>query len=61
MRIKCIRPVLLEDGAGQLIFYFDTETKELHFDDKDLSLLLKVYHNTAIDLAELTDFEIEEE
>ena len=57
MKIKCTRPVLTPDGVSEIKFYFDTETLELSFDEKDLLLLVDIYRNRALDISELTDYE----
>lgn len=58
MKIKCTRPVMGNDGISEIVFYFDTETLEIEFDKKDIPLLVAIYKQGAIDIPELSDFEI---
>ena len=56
MRIKCIRPILTDDGVAEIIYYFDSETLELTFDEKDLPLLMKVIDQEAYDVPGMTEY-----
>jgi len=57
MKVKCIRPILTEDGVTEIIYYFNPETLKLEFDEKDFSLLLQVLKKQAHDIPDLTEYE----
>ncbi len=59
MKIKCKRPILSSKGIAEITFYFDTETLELDFDERDYPLLIEIFNKQAVDCPELTDYEAE--
>lgn len=59
MLIRCERPVITDDGVHQLVFYFNTETLEFEFDEKDHGLLIKLYNQQAIDVPEQSDYTLD--
>jgi hypothetical protein len=56
MKIKCTRSVLTENGVTEIDFYFDTETLDFEFNDKDIELLIDVYNEKAFDIPDLTEY-----
>jgi hypothetical protein len=56
MRIKCTRPILTNDGVSEIIYYFDSETLELEFNEKDLPLLIQVIDGKAFDVPGMTEY-----
>ena len=57
MRIKCTRAIITKEGIVDLIYYFDTETLRLEFDEKDWPLLVKIYNKEACDVHGMTEYE----
>jgi hypothetical protein len=56
MKIKCIRSVISKNGITEITYFFDTETLEFEFDEKDTQLLIDLYQKKAQDIPEFTDF-----
>jgi hypothetical protein len=61
MKLKCIRPILTEDGVAEIIYFFDTETLELEFKEEDRQLLLKIASGEAFDVPDMTKYILQEE
>lgn len=58
MRIKCTRAIITKEGVADLIYYFDTETLNLEFDERDWPLLVLLYKKEACDVQGMTKYEI---
>jgi len=56
MRIKCVRSVITSDGMQEIVFEFDTDTLELHFDPKDKNLLISLFNGDAVDIPETGNY-----
>ena len=57
MKIKCTRAIITKEGVVDLVYYFDSDTLELVFDEKDYPLLMKIYNKEACDVHGMTEYE----